>query len=369
MKILFELNHPAHYHLFINAATELSMRHEVAFVVKQKDVLLKLFNSQSNYIIYNRKNKEKKSGVINNVIWMLESDLKTLIFTSTKFRPDILIGSNFTITHIGKILNKPSFVCQEDDLAVSPQLGIISYPLATRILTPKVCDMGKWEFKQVQYCSYHELAYLSPKYFKPDKNKIKVLRPDEKPYCLLRMSSLAAYHDIGKMGLTNKLVEQVIDILDNRMNLYILSERELKGELSNYQFPLDPKEIHHALYYASLYLGDSQTMAAEAAVLGTPAIRFNDFIGKIGYLDELEKKYKLCIGISTDQKELLFDKISQFVFESEKVKKEWKAKCAQMLQDKIELTDFLVWFIENFPDSDKILKNNPNYQYKFKIQT
>ena len=40
--------------------------------------------------------------------------------------------------------------------------------------------------------------------------------------------------------------------------------------------------------FASLYIGDSQTMAAEAGVLGVPFVRFNDFVGRIGYLRELE---------------------------------------------------------------------------------
>ncbi len=36
-------------------------------------------------------------------------------------------------------------------------------------------------------------------------------------------------------------------------------------------------------------------MIAEAAVLGTPSIRFNDFVGKLGYLEDLEHKYGLTI--------------------------------------------------------------------------
>ena len=36
---------------------------------------------------------------------------------------------------------------------------------------------------------------------------------------------------------------------------------------------IDPSDMHHALAFASLYIGDTQTMAAEAAVLGTPSIR------------------------------------------------------------------------------------------------
>jgi len=42
--------------------------------------------------------------------------------------------------------------------------------------------------------------------------------------------------------------------------------------------------MHHVMAFASLYIGDSQTMAAEAGVLGVPFVRFNDFVGRIGYL-------------------------------------------------------------------------------------
>jgi len=33
--------------------------------------------------------------------------------------------------------------------------------------------------------------------------------------------------------------------------------------------------------------------------------------------------------------------------------------------NKIDPTKFLVWLIENYPKSKSILKENPNYQYKF----
>ena len=55
--------------------------------------------------------------------------------------------------------------------------------------------------------------------------------------------------------------------------------------------------MHHVMAFASLYIGDSQTMAAEAGVLGVPFVRFNDFVGRIGYLRELEDTYHLGYGI------------------------------------------------------------------------
>ena len=48
------------------------------------------------------------------------------------------------------------------------------------------------------------------------------------------------------------------------------------------------------------------------------------------------------------------------------VKERWKEKRDKMLADKIDVTAFLVWFVENWPDSFKIMKKDPDYQNRFK---
>ncbi|MEA1896806.1 MAG: hypothetical protein U9N53_03995, partial [Bacteroidota bacterium] len=90
MNILFELNHPAHFYLFINAAKELkNKKHTIAFVIKEKDILKRLIAPFYNdFIIYDRTEKEKKKGLVHNFLWMVESDIKTYKFCK-KFKPDI----------------------------------------------------------------------------------------------------------------------------------------------------------------------------------------------------------------------------------------------------------------------------------------
>ncbi|MBK7853743.1 MAG: hypothetical protein IPJ79_01455 [Bacteroidetes bacterium] len=65
------------------------------------------------------------------------------------------------------------------------------------------------------------------------------------------------------------------------------------------------------MYFAHMYIGDSQTMAAEAAVLGTPSIRYNDFVGEISYLEELEHLYQLTFGFKTNNRQGMIDKITE----------------------------------------------------------
>jgi len=52
--------------------------------------------------------------------------------------------------------------------------------------------------------------------------------------------------------------------------------------------------------------------------------------------------------------------------ENPQLKSNTRAGRDKMLKEKINVTAFLVWFIENYPESAKIMKENPKYQYRFK---
>jgi len=123
--------------------------------------------------------------------------------------------------------------------------------------------------------------------------------------------------------------------------------------------------MHHFLAGAHVVIGDSQTMIAEAGVLGTPAIRFNDFVGRLSYLAELENKYELTFGFKTNEQKEFFIKLDEILNRIE-LKKIWQYKVQRMINDKIDVTAFMVWFIQDYPKSAQTLKENPNYQYNFR---
>jgi len=360
MNILFELNHPAHFHLFKNAALKLQSRgYKIAFVVKQKDVLLDLVKEYASKInIFNRTNKNKASGFLNNIKWLIESDKKLFSFASG-FKPDILLGTNFSFTHYAKLFNKPAILWNEDDAKVIIQGALISYPFTSYIISPVSCNSYLWEKKTIHYQGYHELSYLHPNTFFPDQSILTDSIDIKKPYSILRFSELSAHHDKGKSGITTGIAQHLIKILLGKGNVYITSERKLDPQFEKYRIGLDPSKIHHALYYADMYIGDSQTMAAEAAVLGTPSVRFNDFVGKLGYLEELEHKYQLTYGIKTSEPEKLYQKIEELL-NTPNLKQKYQKRRQKMLADKIDVTAFMVWFIENYPESVKIMKENPS---------
>lgn len=45
---------------------------------------------------------------------------------------------------------------------------------------------------------------------------------------------------------------------------------------------------------------------------------------------------------------------------------EIKKNHVKFMANKIDVTSFMIWFIENYPSSLKIMKENPDYQYNFK---
>ena len=118
--------------------------------------------------------------------------------------------------------------------------------------------------------------------------------------------------------------------------------------MDQYRIAINPLDIHHVMAFAGLYIGDSQTMAAEAGVLGVPFVRFNDFVGRIGYLNELENKYKLGFGIKPDEEKRLYQTV-QTLLEMDNRKAVFQERRRVMLSECINFADFLTDYIETYP--------------------
>ena len=106
-------------------------------------------------------------------------------------------------------------------------------------------------------------------------------------------------------------------------------------------------------------------MCAESGILGTPFIRYNDFVGKIQYLNELENKYKMGWGVKTDEPERIFEIVEE-LFQNKNFKEHWMAKRNSLFDQKIDLNALTIWILENYPESVNILQRNKDYQYSFK---
>lgn len=360
MNILFYLGHPAHFHLFKHCIRHLKDKgHDVQIFIKSKDVLEDLL--KKNGIEYKNLLSEGRPNTRTAIaLSLLKRDWR-LLKSIWHRKPDLMLGTSAEISHIGRLLHIPSIVVNEDDAEAVPYFAKMAYPLATHILAPSVCRVGKWNGKTIHYEGYHELAYLHPRWFTPDVSRLLPFNLGKKRFFVIRFSSLAAHHDFGKTGISDRMVEQIIALLNPYGDVVISSERELDPQLEKWRIRIDPADIHHALYFADMFIGDSQTMTAEAAVLGTPALRFNDFVRKLSYLDELEDRYALSFGIKTSEPDLLLSKIREILGQLD-VKKQWDQRRKKMISEKMDLTSFLIWLIENYPESVSEWNMNPKSQ-------
>ena len=186
------------------------------------------------------------------------------------------------------------------------------------------------------------------------------------PYFILRFNAFKAHHDIGVVGLTIDNKRRLVEYLRTKGKVFITTERDIDDEFKRYQLKVSPEKAHSLIYYATMLVGDSQTMTSEAAVLGTPAIRCNTFVGRIHYLEEEEHKYGLTYGFRPEQSEEMFQKIEELL-SMPNLKEEWQRRRQTMLSEKIDYAQFLTWFIENYPESRKIMKENPEFQLRFQI--
>jgi hypothetical protein len=359
------ISHPAHFHLFRNTIDTLkSDGHQVVVVIRPKDVLEQLcINSGMEY----RKVKERSrtTGKLGMILALLQKTWDLARIARSE-KPDLLFGCDGALSYVGKLFGIPSFDCDEDDAEATPLFAKLFYPFFTGVITPTICSAGKWEYKKIGHYSYHELAYLHPNTFSPAPKFLdKYGIPSDKPFYLIRFAQLTAHHDTGIHGIENETAMRLVSMLEAHGNVYITSERPLEKELEPYRMRIDPLDIHHIMAFADLFVGDSQTMAAEAGVLGTPFVRLNDFSGRLAYLNEIEDKYQLGYSHKAKDIEGFFGSVQKWLDEPRR-KQLCMERRDKMLAEKIDLTKFLVWFFETYPDSLQAMNENPDYQWRFR---
>lgn len=351
MRILIQMSHPAHFHLFKNIYHILQMHgHEVHVVIKKKDILEDLLKAAGMAYtniqpVSHRKNK-------------LGIAYDTLIRVVRMYRYvrihniDLLIGCSAEVAQVGWLACRHRINMGEDDANIIPQLIRLSKPFVEKYYAPVSCNTGILEYKTIHYAGYHKLAYLHPDYFTPQKDIAAKYVDLTKSYFLLRFAELKAYHDINRNthGISPEIAQRLIEKLLPHGNVYISSERPLEPQLEQYRLNINPLDIHHVMAFATLFVGDSQSMAVEAAMLGIPSVRFNNFAGRIGVLEELEHTYGLTFGINDSHPEEMYNKVDTLI-NTDNLTGLFQSKRERMLKDKIDVSKYMVSQIEQMATS------------------
>lgn len=369
MNIIIDIAHPAHVHLLRNFYHDMTQKgHKVIVTCKHIPAAMQLLDLYHIPYIYLG---EKKDNILLKAFEQLKYNIK-LLRIARREGCSIAIGTSITLAHVGalshlSIFRKPisAILLDDDDDEVEPLYAKFAHPFADIILTP---DSIKRKVQQaLYYAGTHELAYLHPNRFQPDDSILRELgvKAGEK-FFVVRFNAFKAHHDVGVKGLSIEGKRRLIRTLEQYGRVFITTERNIDDEFLPYQLKVSQEKVHSLMYYATMFIGDSQTMTSEAAILGTPAVKCNSFAGRLAVPNELEERYGLCYAFLPEEEEKFFQKIDELLSMPD-LKKEWAKRRAHFLSEKIDVTAFLTWFLENYPSStEQAQKADEAFWAKFK---
>lgn len=343
MVVLFDIVHPAHVHFFKHIIRGLQEAgHRPLIVARDKDVTQALLNHYGfNYVSVGHSGQKTRFSQLKEllyrdwVIWKMARDSK----------PKLILTRNPAGVQAARLTGAKGIFDTDDGLAAGIHFRAAA-PFADIITTPD-CLEENFGAKHIKYPGYKQSAYLHPDHFKPNPEVLKTLGvTSDQKYFLVRFVDMTASHDTGEGGLSYDFKTRIIDHLLRFGRVFISSEGRLPQKWRSLEIKIPPYMIHDALAFATLCVGDSQTMAAEAAMLGTPSLRVSTFSGRISYLNELEHRYGLTFGFHPGEIDRFFSKLNEILEESNYFAYV-KASQERLIREKCNVAQWFIEFLEN----------------------
>lgn len=362
MKILIDIGHPAHVHYFRNFIKIMEAKGHTFFVSARNRSIIHYLLKKYNITFWSR--GKGRNNILGKMFYMLEADIK-LFQKSVQFKPDIFISfASPYAAQVAWITRKPHIVL--DDTEHTRFAPFFYKPFSKIILNPS-CYQKQMGIKQFRFNSFTELFYLHKNYYSPDPEVLKLLGLfNNEKYVLLRFGSWKALHDISHHGLDLNTKNKLVNLLEKRgFRVFISDEAEnTEPNFIKYLIKIPPEYIHDVLFYAELFVSEGGTMASEAAILGTPVVYVNS-LPLMGYLQEEQKQGLLFPFSSSDG---IIEKVEELLSYSN-LKEICQTRKQNLLAGKIDPTAFLVWFVEKYPESSRIMEEDPDYQLRFLDQS
>ena len=290
---------------------------------------------------------------------------------------DIAITRTCPYTTVAAKLCGVKHIIIDDTEHAAKKVKILSNR-ADAVLVPE-CFWFQLRKDEIRFLGNIEIHYLHPKRFSPSPVwDLLGIEPNTQ-FAIVRFVKWDAWHDTQLVGgFTLDQKRELIARLQKHMRVFISSESELPADLEPYRIQIPIERMHDVQAAASLFVGESATMASESVCLGTPAI-YIDEVGR-GYTDEEAREKLLWMYRPVPSRETLKPNepawisggVKECIDKAEEIaspafdRTAYAERHKAWLATKIDCTAWLTWFIEEFPHSAKIMHNNPDYQYQFK---
>ncbi|WP_433623732.1 DUF354 domain-containing protein [Halomicrococcus sp. NG-SE-24] len=335
MRYLFFTNTPAHVHLYRHAVERLRDRgHDVLVLGRDYGCTAALLDYYDlPHELYGACDTTKYS-----LLRELPQHYLAIFRRTLQYRPDLVFGVGSYAAHAGAISQTPVVVVADSEPTTLDHLA--ARPFVDTFLTPHTFgkDLGTNHY---EFQGFKELAYLHPAVYDPDPSIREELGvgPDER-YVVLRFNAFGSHHDVGQSGFSRDKRRRLVTELAERATVFVSDEADGTVPERARAFDLHPARLHDALAEASLLVADTQTMVTEAALLGTPAIRSNSFVGDsdMGNFLELERQGLIY------NRQAFSDVLERSVelVEDDTAKARWREKRDAYVADKVNLTEIIV---------------------------
>jgi uncharacterized protein len=361
VRIAVFINTPAQVHFFKNIVRILRENgNDVYLLARDYGETISLLNEMNlSYYVYCNPPTSKFGKIFN-----LPFDVIRAYKYLKDLDIDIVTGFGIYDAYTSFLLRVPAIIFTDSEPSANSKSYAIQYklyiPFVAVAITPDTFrdDLGP---KQIRIHSYKEMAYLHPKYYSPKEDILDLLGLEYgEDYAILRFNAFDAVHDVSRKGFSEEDKINLVKSLETYLRVVISSEGNIPKELKKYASDIPKNRIHDALYFSKLLVTDTQTMATEGAILGTPTIRCNTFVGNndMGNFLDLENNFHLMINC-IDPK-VATQKAVEWAKDKDEFKDNWLAKREKLLREKIDITKFMVSFIENYlPSSNQRISNYP----------
>lgn len=362
MKILIDINHPAHVHYFRNFIKLMEAKgHQFCVINRDSKMINQLLDFYGiDHIIRNK--RPKKRGTIVSLTNLLTMTI-WCVRESLKFHPDIYIGFASSACAItSKIFRKPSILI--DDTEHNTMNHKIYMPLCSVVLTPfyfrKNLDNRRERGKQLRFNAYVEQLYLHSKQYINNESVLNELNVKPKQYVIIRYVAYNAHHDIGVHPISGTIKKEIVKKIANHFRVLISLEEGVSDPFyEDYILAITPEKMHDLEAKTLFMVTEGATMASESFVHGVPYLYINPLrCGNIDYQCENnpDRAFQTTDG----------DKALKIIEHLIKTCIETEAEKRKVEEQTVNPTLFLEWFVENYPNSKLIMQENPNYQYKFR---
>jgi predicted glycosyltransferase len=360
MNILFVTGHPAQIHHFKHVKSQLELKgHKVFWAASSKEISFDLLRHEKIEFIEIQKAGKGFLGKIRS------------LFVNNRKLGNFIRKNNIqvVVSRVSPFVSLATFWYRVFHIGISDteKSGIYDtvFTKSVNVFISSDTFQRNLRKDQIRIKSNTELFYLHKNHFIPNFSKLSALNIGlDKPYTVVRFVSWNAYHDKGQNGIKHEYRLELIKRLEKHSSVYISSEGELPTELKPYELNIPPYLMHDLLNFAALYIGEGASMAAEAALMGTPSILVNDI--QSGNGEDLLNHGILHVFSSNEVAQRKAIDTAEEILKNRESKQEMKNSLEAYLKNKIDGTAFLVWLIENGSKAKSIMLRNPEFQNRFK---